>query len=76
MTYQEVYLLDAIDKHFEEIVCDNKAEPKIVLTLKEAKEIQSALNKLCYVYPEAAKWAQKLEWMIMDKIEQAEAQND
>lgn len=44
MTDEEAKLLDAVDEHFEELICGDTIEPKIVLSLNEAKDLLSWLR--------------------------------
>ena len=48
MTDEEAKLLDAVDEHFEELICGDSIEPKIVLSLNEAKALNNLILKLFY----------------------------
>lgn len=48
MTDEEAKLLDAVDEHFEELICGDTIEPKIVLSLNEAKALNNLILKLFY----------------------------
>ena len=62
-------LLDTVDEHFEEIVCGDKVEPMITLTLEEAKELDGAMTYLYMntdVGKEYANIINKLCWKIQE----------
>lgn len=67
MTDEEAKLLDVVEEHFEELLCGDTAEPMIVLTLEEAKELDGAMTYLYMNTEVGQKYANiinKLCWKI------------
>lgn len=69
MTDEEAKLLDVVEEYFEKLVCGNKVEPIIVLTLEEAKELDGAMTYLYMNTEVGQKYANiinKLGWKIQE----------
>ena len=67
MTDEEAKLLDAVDEHFEELICGDSIEPKIVLSLNEAK----ALLRRIPEFKENGDWQLPIE-RLKERISKAE----
>ena len=79
MTDEEAQLLEAIEEHFEEIVCGDKVEPKIVLTVEEAKELEAMIYDFLETFEkhfDVPEWNSyvKLHQLLEKRIKQTEGE--